>query len=224
MIGFLTSIRVRQMTLHILGSVTPYYARISWVRCLLLIFTYLVSGGYAAADDEKFAPVMSIIKTCETCHGEGGNSTIATNPTLSGQHFYYTYVQLKDFKAKRRDNPIMSPLAATLDKDQMKLIAEYFSKQEWPAREAAVDDETTVAAKKVINAGQCVACHLGGFEGDSRVPRTNGQYAEYLQKTMLDFKTKSRNNSPSKGSLIGSFSDEELIAVAKYLASLNQPE
>jgi len=185
MIGFLTSIRVRQMTLHILGSVTPYYARISWVRCL---------------DDEKFAPVMSIIKTCETCHGEGGNSTIATNPTLSGQHFYYTYVQLKDFKAKRRD------------------------KQEWPAREAAVDDETTVAAKKVINAGQCVACHLGGFEGDSRVPRTNGQYAEYLQKTMLDFKTKSRNNSPSKGSLIGSFSDEELIAVAKYLASLNQPE
>ena len=191
---------------------------------LALIGLFLIGGGNAIADDDKFAPVMEIIKTCESCHGEGGKSDIATNPTLSGQHFYYTYVQLKDFKAKRRDNPIMSPLAATLEKDQMKLIAEYFSKQDWPAREATVDDETISLAKKVINAGQCVACHLGGFEGDSRVPRTNGQYADYLQKTMLDFKTKSRNNSPSKGSLLGSFSDEELIAVAKYLATLNQPE
>lgn len=202
----------------------PYRAQIRSLCLLAVSGIFLMIGGKAFADDEKFASVMSIIKTCESCHGEGGNSTIATNPTLSGQHFYYTYVQLKDFKARRRDNPIMSPLADTLEKDQMKLIAEYFSKQDWPEREATVDTETANAAKKVINAGQCVACHLGGFEGDSRVPRTNGQYADYLQKTMLDFKTKARNNSPSKGSLIGSFSDEELIAVAKYLATLNLPE
>ena len=196
----------------------------SFVVQSLLLFAICFSS-VGLTEDDKFASVKSIIETCESCHGEGGNSTIPTNPTLSGQHYYYTYVQLKDFKAKRRDNPIMSPLAATLEKDQMKLIAEYFSKQDWPAREAnAVDDETVNTAKKVINAGQCVACHLGGFEGNSRVPRTNGQYADYLQKTLLDFKTKSRNNSPAKGSLLGSFSDDELIAVAKYLASLNVAE
>ncbi len=204
-------------------SLTSYRARITSLCLLVVTGLFIAPVSSAFADDDKYASVMAIIETCESCHGEGGNSTIPTNPTLSGQHFYYTYVQLKDFKARRRDNPIMSPLADTLDKDQMKLIAEYFSKQNWPAREATVDSETANAAKKVINAGQCVACHLGGFEGDSRVPRTNGQYADYLQKTMLDFKTKSRNNSPSKGSLIGSFSDEELIAVAKYLATLNQP-
>lgn len=199
----------------------------AWIGFLnpIAIVAYMLAGGIGVASaDDKFEPVMSIIKTCESCHGEGGNSAIASNPTLSGQHFYYTYVQLKDFKAKRRDNAIMSPLAATLEKDQMKLIAEYFSKQDWPAREAEVDDKTVALAKKVINAGQCVACHLGGFEGDSRVPRTNGQYAEYLRKTLLDFKTKTRNNSPAKGSLIGSFTDEELIAVADYLASLNPPQ
>ena len=72
----------------------------------------------------------------------------------------------------------------------------------------------------MINAGQCVACHLGGFEGGSRVPYTSGQHADYLAKTLIDFKTKSRNNSPAKGSLMASFSNEELTAVAKYLAAL----
>lgn len=186
------------------------------VLCLLAVPLHLLSAG-----QEKFAEVMPAIKTCETCHGVGGNSSIPANPVLAGQHFYYLYVQLKDFKAGRRENAIMGPLAATLSKDQMKLIAEYFSSQPWPAREALeLDDDTILRAKKAITAGQCVACHLGGFEGDSRVPYSAGQHPEYLAKTLIEFKTKARNNSPSKSSLMSSFDDADLEAVARYLASL----
>lgn len=195
--------------------------RVALNSALIVFFCGQAIVAEVHADDSKYEPVMATIQLCESCHGEGGNSQIAANPVLSGQHFYYTYVQLKDFKAGRRENSIMSPLASTLEKDQMKLIAEYFSKQQWPERdEQELDNATVVMAKKVINAGQCVACHRGGFEGDSRVPRSNGQHLEYLEKTLLDFKTKARNNSPSKGTLMASFSDEELVAVAKYLAAL----
>ena len=186
------------------------------VLCLLAVPLQPLSAG-----QEKFADIMPTIKTCETCHGEGGNSSIAANPVLGGQHFYYLYVQLKDFKAGRRENAIMGPLTATLSKDQMKLIAEYFSSKPWPEREAlALDEDTIKRAKKTTNAGQCVACHLGGFEGDSRVPYSAGQHPEYLAKTLIDFKTKARNNSPSKSTLMGSFDDADLEAVARYLASL----
>jgi cytochrome c553 len=139
---------------------------------------------------------------------------------LAGQEFYYLYVQLKDFKSGLREDPIMGPLASALDKDQMQLVAEYFSKQSWPQTDYVADDKHSKSGLTVITAGQCVACHLGAFHGNSRVPRLAGQHPEYLVKTMLDFKTKSRNNSPAKGSLMASFEDEDIIDVAYYLSAL----
>ena len=114
----------------------------------------------------------------------------------------------------------MGPLAATLEKEQMQLLAKYFSEQAWPETDYATDDQRRSAGLTVISAGQCVACHLGAFHGNSRIPRLAGQHPEYLEKTMLDFKTKTRNNSPAKGSLMATFGDEQISAVASYLSSL----
>ena len=47
-----------------------------------------------------------------------------------------------------------------------------------------------------------------------------GSDSEYLLQTMQDFKNKVRLNSPAKGSLMNSFSDEDLEAMAHYLAGL----
>ncbi len=168
----------------------------------------------------EFAPVADALKSCEVCHGEGGASTQQLYPILAGQEFYYLYVQLKDFKSGLRAGPIMGPLAAVLEKEDMQLIAKYFSEQEWPDTDYTSDDETRKSAQSVITAGQCVACHLGAFHGNSRVPRLAGQHPDYLAKTMLDFKSKARNNSPAKGSLMASFGDQEIVDVARYLSSL----
>lgn len=169
---------------------------------------------------DEYAPVADLLKSCQVCHGDQGASTEQQYPILAGQEFYYLYVQLKDFKSGLRANPIMDPVVSALDKDQMQLIAKYFSEQVWPDTEYASDDQVTRSAITVITAGQCIACHLGKFDGDSRVPRLAGQHPEYLAKTMLDFKFKSRQNSPAKGSLLASFADQELINVAQYLSSL----
>lgn len=198
------------------------------IRKLLNFILFVTSAGYTGATialadintGDEYAPVADLLKSCEVCHGDQGASTQQQYPILAGQEFYYLYVQLKDFKSGLRADPIMDPVVSVLDKDQMQLIAKYFSEQVWPDTEYASDDQVSKSAITVITAGQCVACHLGKFNGYSRVPRLAGQHPEYLAKTMLDFKSKSRQNSPTKGSLLASFADQELINVAQHLSSL----
>ncbi len=191
-------------------------------RIILALLLCLIAGHSQSEEGaaDKFAAAAEIVGSCEVCHGEYGASIQQQYPILAGQEFYYLYVQLKDFKSGLREDPIMGPLASALDKDQMQLAAEYFSRQSWPQTNYVADDKRSNSGLIVIAAGQCVACHLGAFHGNSRVPRLAGQHPEYLVKTMLDFKTKARNNSPAKGTLIASFDDEQIMDVAYYLSAL----
>lgn len=191
------------------------------VRTVSMLLACLIAGHSMADEDpaDEFAAVADVIGSCEICHGKYGASTQRQYPILAGQEFYYLYVQLKDFKSGLREDPIMRPLASVLDKDQMQLVAQYFSEQSWPQIEYATDEKHNNSALTVIASGQCVACHLGAFRGNSRIPRLAGQHPEYLFKTMRDFKTKARNNSPAKGSLMALFDDEQIVDVAHYLGA-----
>lgn len=163
----------------------------------------------------------SKIELCTSCHGTGGLPSDPAIPIIAGQEFYYLYVQLKDFKAGRRTNPIMAGIVSQLEgKEQMQALAQHFAGQKWPAVQVTADDATFNKARQATTAGQCFQCHLEGYEGDSRVPRLAGQQVGYLEKTMLDFKNKVRLNSPAKASLMKDFSDDDIAALARYLGSL----
>ena len=169
---------------------------------------------------EEYASVSTELFGCFDCHGVSGVSADPECPILSGQHFYYLYVQLKDFKAGLRASEIMQPMVEEMSKDQMKLIAKYFSEQEWPSTGYSGDPGMTAKGEAATGAGQCVQCHRGAYDGDSRVPRLAGQQREYLFKTLSDFKNKLRMNSPAKSSLMGSFDDADIEAMAEFLADL----
>ena len=169
---------------------------------------------------DKYVSVRGKIQECFVCHGETGASTQSSYPILAGQHLYYIYLQLRDFKSGLRASDIMGPMAAPLKKEEMMLIAEYFSQQTWPNTGYVATPDQITAGKKTVAAGECVVCHLGRFEGDSGVPRLAGQYPEYLSKTMIDFKNKVRKNNDAKSSLFATYSDEELKAAAEYLGGL----
>jgi len=164
---------------------------------------------------------QDVVAICFTCHGEKGASKVSQYPILAGQHEYYMYVQLKDFKAGRRASPEMNQLTANLSKEEMKAFAKYFTQQEWPALGMKASADIIQQGKTAAVAGQCVQCHRGGYEGDSRIPRLAGLHSEYLEKTMLDFKYKRRNNAAAKSSLFASFSDEDITALAGYIGSLS---
>jgi len=192
------------------------------LNCLILLFASIYSGNVISEEnrfaEDKFASVRDKLQLCFTCHGENGHSTLTTNPILAGQEFYYLYVQLKDFKSGLRESPIMGPLVENIEKEDLRLIAEFFGEQEWKGTEYTTPPEQVAAGKKVVDAGQCVACHLGAFNGNSRNPRLAGQHFEYLNKTMFDFKNKNRNNAQPMNALFGTFSDDEIKAVSQYLA------
>ena len=159
------------------------------------------------------------VELCSSCHGDAGLPVTDDVPIIWGQQFYYLYVQMKDYKAGRRANETMEPMVADLSKTQMKEIAQYFADKEWPRHTSEVDAKIAENGPSGLDAGQCSQCH-STYVGDSRVPRLAGQTPEYLSKTMQEFKQRIRLNSPAKGSLISSYEDDQIKAMAHYLAGL----
>ncbi len=186
---------------------------------ILLALWSLSLPALAAADDE-FASVRDKIQICTSCHGERGTPQMPQYPILAGQEYFYLYVQLKDFKSGLRKSAIMGPIVQALQPEELKLIARFFSLQTWPAIGHTTDRATAEAARRAIASGECFACHLGDFRGNSRVPRLAGQYPEYLLQTMLDLKNRVRNNIPDMAALLATFSEQDIASLAEYLASL----
>jgi cytochrome c553 len=157
-------------------------------------------------------------ETCAACHGEDGVPKMPEVPIIWGQHTGYLYIQLRDFKLGTRKSEIMQPLVADLEKSDMLAIGEHFAKKPWPRLGYKTPEADQSIGEHVAAAGICSECHLGGFLGDGTVPRLAGQTVPYLEKTMFDFKTRARGNNPDKSTLLSSYSDDELAAMARYLA------
>ena len=184
-------------------------------RRTLLLLLALLWAAPAAADELAAQAAL-----CVTCHGENGLPADNTIPIINGQEYYYLYTQLKDFKAGRRANVVMSGIVQNLDREQMKALAQHFSAQSWPRTGYRTPEGVARQATAGLGAGQCVQCHLGGYEGSGAVPRLAGQFPAYLERTMLDLKGKIRGNAPDKSSLFRTYAEEDILAMAEYLGGL----
>lgn len=183
-----------------------------------LLPVLLAAGGPAAA--QAAFDLEDTVAQCASCHGEDGVPIDPAYPVIWGQEFFYVYTQLKDYAAGRRENEIMTPMAAQFDRDQMKEIAQHFADKAWPAIDNPPDEDgDQKIAERAISQGQCSACH-STFEGDSRIPRLAGQQTAYLEQTMLDFKNEVRMNAPDKISTMKQLDDETISALARYLGAL----
>ena len=75
------------------------------------------------------APSVGATKaaTCVACHGPKGISANPLWPNLAGQKYDYLVKQLHDFKAGRRQDPLMAPMANILSDQDILDVAKYFS-------------------------------------------------------------------------------------------------
>jgi len=167
------------------------------------------------------------IPACVSCHGAAGNSTITQNPKLSSQHEAYVYKQLADFKTPQRNNPVMSGIAKGLSDDDMKNIAAYLDKQ--TAKTGAARNKDTIElGKKIFRAGiankdvpACAGCHGATGNGiPSQFPRLSGQHQDYTLAQLNAFGNGTRKNSPQMVTIAKRMSEDEMKAVADYVAGL----
>jgi cytochrome c553 len=160
-------------------------------------------------------------QVCSGCHGQDGKPSDKTIPVIWGQQPGYLYIQLRDFKRGDRKNEVMQPIVASMERQEMMDIAEYFSKKTWPdlGQPRAAKDVSDRALSANHSVG-CTGCHLDHFQGDGTVPRLAGQSKEYLAKTTADFRTRARGNNPGMSDLMIATSPDDLAALSEYLSGL----
>lgn len=196
-------------------------------RKMALFAAGLVSamGAHAAGDAAKGAAIATTV--CVACHAADGNSVMAANPKLAGQHPEYIVKQLKNFKAGTRANPVMGPMANTLSDDDMLNLAAYFGAQQ-PKGGAAKANGRGSEGEKIYRGGvsakavpACAACHAPNGAGiPVQFPRLAGQHAEYTINQLKAFRSGDRANAPMMKVIAGKMSDQEIAAVADYIQGL----
>ena len=187
----------------------------------------------AAADPAKGStlymngdPARGIL-ACVACHGAAGNSTITQNPTLAGQHDAYIQKQLHDFKGPGRNNAVMTGIAKALGEDDVRNIAAFLEQQK-PAPGSARNKNTVDLGKKIYRAGiaekqvpACAGCHGPNGAGiPAQYARIAGQHQDYTVTQLTNFRTGTRANSAQMTAVGKRMSDEEMQAVADYIAGL----
>ncbi len=158
---------------------------------------------------------------CDACHGPNGNAVIPQNPSLAGQSWRYIYIELKDFNEGRRTDPIMTPIAKVLPRDEMIALANWYAAQKPATNQFKMDPAKVDAGRKVADTVLCPMCHGGGFVGQNEVPRVAGQNPEYIKKQLHDFKAKRRtNDGGNMTSVAHTLSDEDIENLAQYIGNL----
>jgi len=186
----------------------------------LLAFIAMI-GTVALPPRSQGQSIEEKAQICGACHGENGVPQQKTMPVIWGQYQGYLYLQLRDYKSGARKNDIMSPLAQTMERDDMMALALYFSQKPWPdlQQPPAPPDVAKRAIAANVSIG-CTGCHLGEYQGAGTQPRLAGQTREYLHQSMMDFRTRARGNNPGMTDLMLATSVEDLEALAQYMAGL----
>jgi cytochrome c553 len=167
------------------------------------------------------------IPACSSCHGDSGNSTIAANPKLAGQHQAYIAKQLTNFKSGERASPVMGVFAKQLTDEEIRNLAAFLNAQsEKPG--AAKNKDIVDAGKKIYRAGiaeksvpACAGCHGPTGAGiPAQFARLGGQHQDYTVAQLTAFNNGTRANNAIMTTIAKRMSTDEINAVADYIAGL----
>ena len=220
-----------------------------WILPLSLL---LAVSGAAAQDAGDAEAGKQKSAACAACHGADGNSVNPQWPKLAGQHASYLVKQLRAFKSGERENALMSSQAQNLSEQDMADLGAYYAAQEPARGSAAADKvgpaentqslheqvppgwrplpnpypatEATLSRGEKVYQRFCIGCHgpTGAGNPPAVYPVVSGQHADYLAKTLSDFRAGERANDPARmmRAVAGSMSDAEISAVSQYLQGL----
>jgi len=181
----------------------------------------------AAAKPDLAKGQATSTNVCGACHTSDGSRGSPANPILQGQHPEYLVKQLTEFKAGKRDNAVMKGMAATLSDEDMKNVAAFYAGK--TAKPGFAKNKTLVSlGEKIYRGGiaersvpACAGCHSPTGAGiPAQYPRVAGQHADYTEAQLVAFRAGVRKNSPQMAGVAAKMNDQEIKAVADYIAGL----
>lgn len=182
---------------------------------LLVSFCGAASAADVAAGREK-------AQLCVGCHGENGISQMENVPSLAGQLDRVIQWQLVYFRAGARKNEQMQPIVDQLSNEDIRNLGAYFASLPPPKPEPDDDPALSKKGAQAAAGRRCASCHLGNYAGDKAAARIAGQREDYLLKALRDYKAGLRTGGGQAAMTDVAYplSDEEIVALAHYLAHL----
>jgi cytochrome c553 len=166
-------------------------------------------------------------QVCGACHTADGSRGSPANPILQGQHPEYLVKQLTEFKSGKRDSAVMKGMASTLNDEDMKNVAAFYSsKQAKPG--SAKSKDLVALGEKIYRGGiadrkvpACAGCHSPSGAGiPAQYPRLASQHADYTELQLKNFRDGIRKNNAVMTGVAAKMNDREIKAVADYIAGL----
>ena len=169
-------------------------------------------------------------QTCIACHGEDGNSVVGLWPSLAGQNPKYLLKQLQLIQSEERYIAEMNgQLDGYSDQDLQDITAYYSNNKNKIGQASAglVDKGFKLYYAGSLEKGipACTACHSPKGTGNSSAgyPLLSGQKAEYIAKTLKDYRTGNRQDSEQSAIMVSiayKLDDKEIEALASFINGL----
>ncbi|MGL4229897.1 MAG: c-type cytochrome [Casimicrobium sp.] len=180
------------------------------------VYAVSVSSVFAQAPAGDAKAGAQKVQMCQGCHGIPGWRTAYPEvyhvPKIAGQHPQYFVNALKAYKSGDRKHPSMRAIAQSLSDKDMADLAAYYATD---AKPVAVADPAGVPEVGKT----CVACHsANGVSTDPNNPHLAGQWRDYLEKALRDYKSGERNNA-IMGGFAKTLSKKDIENLAAYYSA-----
>lgn len=179
-------------------------------------------------------PLGPVLANCNRCHAEdGGGRSEGAFPRLAGQSEAYLLGALQAYAGGERHSGVMQPIAAGLEPEVLKALAQHYAELPPVSRTDAPEPTPDLLAQGLSLAERgvrergipsCIHCH--GPKDSPRnpmYPNIAGQYARYL-KLQLELFTAGKRGGSEYAHIMRSaaqrLTPEQIAALAEYYASL----
>ena len=189
----------------------------------------LLTNALALKPDLKRGEAEFAELSCARCHRKNAAGRAASDtPRLSGQHAAVIIKQVLDIRSGLRANPPMQSWV-TEEKLNLQSLSDIAAHLEsLPLTSAnAMGPGSGVARGKELFGKDCASCHGAAGEGNAAIfaPMVAAQHYTYLLRELKFIRDGQRGNSNlAMASLIKTYGQEDLQAVADYMAQLPAPQ
>jgi cytochrome c553 len=186
----------------------------------LLLGTILGSGAAgtsAALADAEAGRLKAGL--CANCHGPAGISHIEKVPSLAGQHPEYLRAQFVHYLLGARQDLVMTEVARSVKNQDVEDLAAYYAGLP-PMSAGGVPVDLSLVPRGQSLYTPCAGCHGPNGAGGGAVPRLAGQRPDYTFIQLQHYQTGARKHTVMEAVVRG-LTEEDLRALAAYLASLN---